>query len=82
MGKQDIMKVSVVNVPLKGKAVKTEHEVPITVSGSTVGAIAKHAGISLDKRSLMVDGKPATIETLVKPGAKIELRVTERPQGS
>lgn len=83
MGK-DMMRISVA-MQSGGKMRTTSHEVSVTVAGTTVGEIAKHLDIALDKVNVSVDGVPATAGTLVKPKQKLavtEIRVTTRPQGS
>ena len=83
-GKQEI-RITVEAVPLKGKSKTVEHSVPVTVTGTTIGAIAEKLGIDLTKRNISVNGKPASPTTVVGADAKLsvtEIRVTERPQGS
>ncbi len=80
----ETMKVSVA-MHSGGKMRTTNHDVPVTVTGTTVGAIAKHLDIALERVNVSVDGVPATASTLIKPNAKMavtEIRVTTRPQGS
>jgi sulfur carrier protein ThiS len=80
----ETMKVSIA-MQSGGKMRTQKHDVPVTVEGTTVGAIAKHLDISLDKCNVSVNGVPATADTLVKKGQKLEvteIRVTTRPQGS
>jgi hypothetical protein len=80
----ETMKVKIV-MQSGGKMRPRDYDVPVTVTGTTVGDIAKHLDIALDKVNVSVDGAPATASTLVKPKSKLEvteIRVTTRPQGS
>lgn len=74
------MTVTLSQVPLKGKTETKDVEVPMTAT--TVGEMAKTLGLDLKNRNVSVNGKPATEDTVVQADAKVELRVTERPQGS
>ena len=85
MADKEVMKITIETVPLKGKSKTVEHSVPVTVKGTTVGAIAEKLGIDLTKRNISVNGKPANPTTVVGLNAKLavtEIRVTERAQGS
>ncbi len=80
MAKKGMMTVNLNEIPIKGKAKEQSVEIPMTAT--TVGEMAKVLGLDLKNRSVSVNGKPATSDTVVTPSAKVELRVTERPQGS
>jgi hypothetical protein len=77
-GKKNMMIVTLTHVPLKGKTQTTKVEVPMTAT--TIGEMAKTLGLDLENRNVSINGEPASTETLVKAG--VEVRVTERPQGS
>lgn len=79
-GKKNVMTVTLSQVPLKGKTQTKKVEVPMTAT--TVGEIAKTLSLDLKNRNVSVNGEPASTETLVKADANVEIRVTERPQGS
>ncbi|MDO8492954.1 MAG: hypothetical protein Q7S19_00160 [bacterium] len=65
-------------VPTSGKPITKT----VTIEASaTLAEVLKEAGVSLDKKNLSVDGKPATPETRVTSASKI-VAVHERPQGS
>jgi hypothetical protein len=77
--------ITVETIPLKGKSKTIKESVPVTVTGTTVGAIAERLGIDLSKRNITVDGSPASPTTIVGDDAKIQvtkIRVGERAQGS
>jgi len=74
------MTVTLSQVPLKGETETKDVEVPMTAT--TVGEMAKTLGLDLKNRNVSVNGSPANENTVVQPDAKVELRVTERPQGS
>ena len=78
--KKGVMKVTLIQVPLKGKTKTDEVEVPMT--GTTVWQMAETLGLSLKNRNVSVNGIPGTIHTIVNPDSSVEVRVTERPQGS
>lgn len=78
--KQGSITVTVNQIPLKGKTQRSTSEVPMTAT--TVGEMAKSLNLDLTNRSVSVNGMPATADTVVKADADVELRVTERPQGS
>ncbi len=80
MGKSGMMTVALSQVPLNGKAQNSEVQVPMTAT--TVGEMAKALNFDLKNRSVSVNGTPATASTVVAANAKVEIRVTERPQGS
>ncbi len=80
MGKQSTMTVMLSQVPLKGKTATSQVEVPMTAT--TVGEMAKTLQLDLKNRTVSVNGVPATAATIVAANAKVEIRVTERPQGS
>jgi hypothetical protein len=83
--KQGEMQIEVEMVPLSGKSKTEKHTVPITVKGSTVGEIAAKLGIDLTNRNVSINKVPATKDTVVSPGERLEvtqIRVTERPKGS
>ncbi len=85
MAEKNEIKITVETVPLKGRSATVEHSVPVTVTGTTIGAIAKKLGIDLTKRNVTVNGTPASPTTVVGADAKLsvtEIRVTERAQGS
>lgn len=79
------MEIEVEMVPLSGKSNTKKHTVPVTVTGTTVGEIAKQLGIDLTNRNVSINKMPATTDTVVQSGERLEvtqLRVAERPQGS
>jgi hypothetical protein len=80
MGKPSMMTVALRQVPLKGKTQNSQVEVPMTAT--TVGAMAKALKLDLKNRSVSINGTPATADTIVAANAKVEIRLTERPQGS
>lgn len=77
---KNVITVTLSQVPLKGKTETKVVEVPMTAT--TVGAMAEALGLDLKNRNVSINGKPATADTAVNAAAKVELRVTERPQGS
>jgi len=83
--KQGEMQIEVEMVPLSGRSKTEKHTVPVTVTGSTVGDIASKLGIDLTNRNVSINKMPATKDTVVKPGERLEvvqIRVAERPKGS
>ena len=80
VGKKGMMKVTVSQVPLRGKTTKNEHEVAMTAT--TLGAMAAALGLDLKNRNVLVNGQPATAASVINPNDSVELRVSERPQGS
>lgn len=83
--KQGEMEIEVEMVPLSGRSSTQKHTVPVTVTGSTVGAIASNLGIDLTNRNVTINKVPATKDTVVNPGERLEviqIRVAERPKGS
>lgn len=80
MAKKGMMTVKLNEIPLKGKAKELTVEVPMTQT--TLGELAKTLSLDLKNRTVTVDGKVATADTVVTPNAYVALRVTERPQGS
>ena len=78
--KVGLMTVQLSQIPLSGKPQTSEVEVPMTAT--TVGEMAKTLGFDLKNRNVSVNGVPATAGTVVQANAKVELRITERPQGS
>jgi sulfur carrier protein ThiS len=83
--KKGEMEIEIELVPLSGKPTTQKHTVPVTVTGSTVGAIAAKLGIDLTNRNVSINKVPATKDTVVNPGERLEVvqfRVAERPQSS
>ncbi len=78
--KQGSITVTVNEVPLKGKTKRKTVEVPMTTT--TVGEMAATLNLDLTNRTVYVNGLYATASTVVPADADVELRVTERPQGS
>jgi hypothetical protein len=82
------MKVEVTVVPTSGTT--TKKTVQVAMSGATVAEVAKAAGVSLENRDVLVNGKPAKPETHIGPKDKVTakdkpsatMEVAERPQGS
>jgi|GEM_PF-3685675 len=78
--KKGMMHVTVNQVPLKGQT--TVQKLEVAMTATTVGEVLKAAGLSIKNRTVTVNGNPATVDTVVQPDASVNLRVTERPQGS
>lgn len=76
------MAVEVTVVPTSGTT--TKKTVKVAMSGATVADVAKAAGISLENRDVLVNGKPAKPGDHVGPKDKVTatMQVAERPQGS
>jgi len=77
------VKVNVKVVPTQGKTTTTTIEVKAT--GTTLKDVLKAAKISPKNKDLLVNGKPASLDTCVEAGDKVsavQVEVSERPQGS
>jgi hypothetical protein len=70
--------VKVVVVPTKGDP--QEKTVSVAERGIPLGDILAEAKLSSEKKNLFVDGKPATLATLVTQGQQV--RLEEKPAGS
>lgn len=78
----DKLKVKVTVVPTQGKS--TTATVELKKSGASLKEVLKAAKVSAENKDLMVNGEPATLDTHVTASDKvsIQVRVSERPQGS
>ncbi len=79
------VKVNVRVVPTQGQTTTTTVEVKAT--GTKLKDVLKAAKISPKNKDLLVNGKPATLDTFVCDGDNVATRdvkveVSERPQGS
>jgi hypothetical protein len=80
------LKIEITVVPTEGKS--TKKTVEVAANGAKLGAALKAAGVSAENKDLLLNGKPATLETFVGPNDKVEARgqakvqVAERPAGS
>jgi hypothetical protein len=77
---QGKMTVELTVVPSNGAPTTTSHDVPMTAT--TVGAIVAELGLDLTNQTCYVNGLRSTRDTVVEPGAKLALRMTETPKGS
>lgn len=84
--KKGELEVVVEVVPVSGA--KTEKTVKLAASGASVAEVLKAAGVSAKNKDLLVNGKPATLETHVTAADKVgvqskaKVQVAERPAGS
>jgi len=76
--------VTVEMVPTSGTA--TTKTVTLEKSGASLGEVLAEAKVSAKNKDLLVNGKPATVDTHVtagdKVGVKVNVQVSERPAGS
>jgi len=80
-----MVKVKVKVVPTQGKS--TTETVEVKAKGTSLKDVLKAAKISPKGKDLLVNGKPATLDTLVCDGDTVSAKdivveVSERPQGS
>lgn len=80
-----LLAVQVEVVPVSGA--KTTKTVKVAASGATVAEVLNAAGVSAEKKDLLVNGKPATLDTYVTQKDSVEakevkVQVSERPAGS
>ena len=77
--------VTVETVPVQGTA--TTKTVEVEESGASLREVLSSAGMTGENRALLVNGKPATLDTYVGPDAnvkatEVKVQVSERPRGS
>lgn len=77
MSKKNTIEVLLAVIPLTGKKQKKEIRV---AAKALVRQVLEAGGVDAKKKDITVDGKPATLDTKVSAGSKVE--VAERPQGS
>ncbi len=79
------IKVEVTVVPTEGKP--STKSVEVEASGASVEQVLKSAGVSADRKDLLVNNQPATLATHVGPkdvvdAKEVKVQAAERPQGS